>query len=295
MRKKNYLIGMLLAAALVVVGIGTIMANNYPADSLKEESHIYAQVTLNDDRVITLRTNSTVEVLDPEGYKWGEEADWWEGEDGVIVIFTGEGTRHWSIIDDYIYDGYYRDGQCWNEELVNGDLEDVGYTPNHSNGERLKNIKFYKDREKYRNMTKLMAYDFVEREDRWLGDDYLTEYCVRRPEEIEKNLKDSGLVLYSTKNIEVVLGDDEPSPAIEKIYKSSDCKVKIIIGEYNYNQDKSIADIEIEFSDQEAMYYFVSKLKSEGWTQDGNTYVIDHHSLIQIYIEGNVVHLDIGP
>ena len=118
-----------------------------------ETKDIYAKILLQDGRILHLKTDSSIQVLLPndEFEAWNLDAYWEEGEDESIVIFTGEGTSYLSILGDYIYEGYYHDGQCWIEEWVGGEegsdeggLEDVGYYPKPSNGKKLVSIRFYK-------------------------------------------------------------------------------------------------------------------------------------------------------
>lgn len=80
--------------------------------------------------------------LGPVGYQ-GDGS--WEKVGGAVVIFTGEGTSHISIIDGYVYEGRYKDGECWNEEWNPEEecLEDVGYFPTHDRGEAIVSLKWY--------------------------------------------------------------------------------------------------------------------------------------------------------
>lgn len=119
------------------------ISNLYNSDNPITSSDIYAEVELRDGRTITLNNDFSVK-------EWGGDAYWEKGENNTLVIFTGEGTSYISIIGGYVYEGYYHDGQCWVEEWVDGEegseeggLEDVGYIPIPSKGEKLKNIKFF--------------------------------------------------------------------------------------------------------------------------------------------------------
>lgn len=108
-----------------------------------ESDGVYAEFVTKEGRKYTLKTDSTVAEL-------SGDAAWWK-KDGAIVVFTGEGTSHWTLLDGYLYEGYYEDGQCWQEEWVGGEeggpeggLEDVGYIPKPSRGEKLKSLKIYR-------------------------------------------------------------------------------------------------------------------------------------------------------
>ncbi len=289
---------------------------------LTNNSRIYAEITLANqkyidsdgnevvrDRTIILKTDETVADLNPDGKleQWTLDAAWSEDEDDVLDIFTGEGTSHYSVIGDYIYYGAYSDGQCWVEEWVGGPeggpeggLEWVGYKPDSINGEKLKSLKFYKDREKYRKMTKLSVHDLVDREDEWFGGDYTPQYFVRDYNEVEKTLKEKGFVLAQTKNTKVIIGTDDescenPEPGIEKIFKSPDCEVALTIWK-DYERKYPIEELEIKFHNKEALDYFVSNLKKSGWTtENGFHYDISHHDLLILVIVGNGVYFDIGP
>lgn len=112
------------------------------SSNFEDISDIYAKIILPDYRKLTLKTDQTI-------MEWSGESSWEESQDGSIVIFTGEGTCYYSILGDYIYEGEYHDGQCWNEEWVGGEeggLEWVGYYPKHSNGKKLVSIIFYKEK-----------------------------------------------------------------------------------------------------------------------------------------------------
>ena len=63
----------------------------------------------------------------------------------LVFHLTGEGTSHISIIDGYVYEGRYKDGECWNEEWNPEEecLEDVGYFPTHDRGEAIVSLKWY--------------------------------------------------------------------------------------------------------------------------------------------------------
>lgn len=101
---------------------------------------VYAEYILGDGRTYSLKENGAV-LCDGEILTGAN----WSFEDKAIVIYTGEGTSFFTILDGYLYGGYYKNGQCWVEEWVgdgeDGGLEDVGYIPTPDKGEKIKKIR----------------------------------------------------------------------------------------------------------------------------------------------------------
>lgn len=117
--------------------------SNVLKENQSDYDNLYAEFVTNDGRKYSLIKDGTVAEL-------SGDASWWK-KDGAIVVFTGEGTSHWTLLDGYLYEGYYEDGQCWQIEWVGGEegsseggLDDVGYIPHPSRGEKLKSLKVYR-------------------------------------------------------------------------------------------------------------------------------------------------------
>ncbi len=141
--RKWIIVGGCLALLISCFFIFRGMGNQHP-DYMEENSDklnagIRGEAICADGRTMTFKTDGTIPELSLDAR--------WEIIDNVVVIFTGEGTAYWSIIDGYIYVGRYEDGQCWNEEWVgdgdSGGLDVVGYTPEPSKGEKLREFHWY--------------------------------------------------------------------------------------------------------------------------------------------------------
>ncbi len=79
-------------------------------------------------------------------YKGVRDGDW-NKVGKAIVIFTGEGTTYYTILNGYVYEGMYHEksGLCsyedWNEETEG--LEDFYYRPTPSKGVKLTRFEIY--------------------------------------------------------------------------------------------------------------------------------------------------------
>lgn len=240
-----------------------------------ETEDIYAKIQLQDGRILLLKTDSSIQVLLPndEFEDWNLDAYWEEGEDNSLIIFTGEGTSYLSILDDYIYEGYYHDGLCWNEEWVGGEegsdeggLEDVGYYPEPSKGEKFVSIKFYKNRDEYREINRgTEVYNPLSID--LLLDEQCDYLSYKEPEDIEKGLENLGFSHYSERNVEVEIGSEDTSmiPGVEKTFDSPGEEVifiKVIDPTWT-----SVTHIKILFRRQEAQGDFIANLKKHGWVE----------------------------
>lgn len=273
-----------LSAFLIILGsilsVRFAIKANTENTNKEGKTNIYAEIEVQDGRRYTLRTDFTVikycPNLDPSGrVVTSLDASWWEGEDGYLIICTGEGTSHLSIRDGYIYEGWYRDGQCWNVEWVGGEegsdeggLDDVGYYPEPSKGEKLTFIKFYRNRDEY---------EIIEKQTKIIVDANVLLRCVlmqedgyyryKNPEDVEKCLEELGFSLYSRLNIEVEIGTDEPAmfPGLSNIFTSpSACIIFKTVKTLDWND---ITSFKILFNTSEAKDVFIDKLKKDGWEE----------------------------
>lgn len=256
------------------------LANPNNSNSPELPSDIYAEVELRDGRTITLKNNFSI-------IEWEGDAFWEKGEDNTLVIFTGEGTSFISIIGDYAYEGQYHDGQCWVEEWVGGEeggLEDVGYIPTPSKGEKLRSIKFYnstKDLDGNRNIPicAIEAGLFLHFD----GEELI----------LNENLEDDLLNIGFTRQnrLKVDEGEDE-WPDTYFIYyetpfiKESENKVRVILREYEQyeilaNGVKELNGTEdiwlLRFSDENSKNEFIRSIRGLGFTSNAySTYYLCH-------------------
>ena len=159
---KKKIIGLSVVGLLIVVGLSVFVYGKISTkstgsyESLPDETasvvsdvetvstsapsgDVAGKVVLAGGREYILLKNGR---LGPVGYQ-GDGS--WEKVGGAVVIFTGEGTSHISIIDGYVYEGWYKDGECWNEEWNPEEecLDAVGYFPTHDRGEAIVSLKWY--------------------------------------------------------------------------------------------------------------------------------------------------------
>lgn len=278
--------------------IGFVVYDKTDLSSNSEDiSDIYAKIILPDYRKLILKTDHTIMDWDLDAYYWEE------GEDNSLIIFADE---YLSILDDFIYYGYYNDGQCWTEEWIGGEdgsdeggLEDIGYFPDPSKGEKLVSIKFYKNRDKYRGV-----YNSLKREN--LNSNQLTINLLlvkngdgisyKKPKEVEVGLKSIGATLYSENKLKVEVGTDGTSmcPAVRKIYKLLDEEIELVIFKNSY--ELSVYSLKITFSNEESLSNFIYILKREGWTtsDSNNGYIRIGKDNFTINFDNNVAFFDDG-
>lgn len=146
--KKSWII---VTIVLILAGATTLIVQlvsthkSETVESGKISNDKYAEIVLPWGVKITLKADHTIPELSPEAS--------WEIKDDALLIFSGEGTTYWTIIGEYLYEGYYEDGLYWVQEW---DTEtkcfvDEGFPPMPSMGEKLKSIKIYGDRSSSNN------------------------------------------------------------------------------------------------------------------------------------------------
>lgn len=140
--KKLWII---VAIVLILIGATTmiiqlVINNKTIKNGSKQISNdIYAELVLPWDKSITLKSDHSIPELP-------EDANW-EIKDEAIVIYSGEGTTYWTIIDGYLYEGFYEDGYYWVQEwdTETESFVEEGFPPMPSMGEKLKSFKIYGD------------------------------------------------------------------------------------------------------------------------------------------------------
>lgn len=102
----------------------------------KLQSGIVGEAVLANGRKLTFKSGGKI-------VEWYDAT--WEKVEDAIVIYTGEGTSHISLIDGYSYRGDYGDGKCWNEEWddTTESLENVTYVPTPDKGQKLLSFRWY--------------------------------------------------------------------------------------------------------------------------------------------------------